>query len=800
MIEIANREIVIDGTPRLLISGEIHYFRLRREEWQDRLDKAKRAGCNTVASYIPWLVHELENGEFDLDGHSRPELDLGAFIDLCAENALFFIARPGPFVMAEMKNEGLPYRLYEEHPEIVPVGWDGAPASTRTVDYLAPAFLAEARTWYAQVMPLIAERLHPRGPVIGVQLDNEVGMLSWVSNTPDLTDNVIADFWRWLREQEGDAAVAERYPSAANDPAAIRSPEEAWVGAFTRDLGWYMRDRFARYFAELRRYVEEFGVRDVPFFVNIHGTEAGGGEPFAIGISQLYESYTREPGFLAGSDHYLGHLSIANLPDLYLINAFMDAVNRPEQPLTSMEFEAGAGDYSSSFDARNEPSDTDFKIRMSLAQGNRLLNYYLFTGGINYRMERQYGDGNDRISFTGERHGTGAPVNPEGKFSYTFDRLARVNTTALAVEDKLTGMREEHDNLAIGFIPDYWMTESRYPKSELVADINQRLRDTRFGGPRRVMARSLLLSGFRFGAIDIQNRPLPQEGRVLALAPALYMAAEVQRKIVDFLRFGGKALFHGELPRYDMTGAPCTILLDALGLEPVGRRESTHQYFLSLTAASWGAPRAEIRAAWAQTFRPTAGTIFHVYGADEAAGFDCRVGEGRAIMVTADIPAELDFFARALPELGTTPGLRHDVEDHGIFLTSTVNDAGERFLHLLNLDNFDKHPHLQFDGQPIAEGRAISLRARDGVMLPFGLAIADGVRIVWSTAEIAARDEASVTFRLTGDEDAVLLETEKRIALSDDYTISEPAPGRLLITSRLRGTGNEHMTVRWESR
>jgi beta-galactosidase len=387
MIEITNREIRIDGEARLLISGEVHYFRLEREEWQDRLDKAKQAGCNAIASYIPWLVHELENGEIDLDGHSRAALDLGGFIDLCAENGLYFIARPGPFIMAELKNEGIPYRLYAEHPEIVPVGWDGKPAPTRTIDYLAPAFLDETRSWYSHVMPVIAKRLHPHGPVIAVQLDNEVGMLAWVSNTPDLTDNLIADFWRWLREKDGDGAVDARYPFAKEDPAAIRSPQDAWVGEFTRDLGWYMRDRFARYFAALRTYAEEFGVRDVPFFVNIHGTEAGGGEPFAIGISQLYESYTREAGYLAGSDHYLGHLSIANLPDLYLMNAFMDAVNRPEQPLTSMEFEAGAGDYSSSFDARNEPSDADFKIRISLAQGNRLLNYYLFTGGVNYRME-----------------------------------------------------------------------------------------------------------------------------------------------------------------------------------------------------------------------------------------------------------------------------------------------------------------------------------------------------------------------------------------------------------------------------
>jgi beta-galactosidase len=75
MIDIQDKQIVIDGSPCLLISGEIHYFRLPVEAWEDRIVKLKEAGGNTVASYIPWLCHELESGEIDLDGHSRPELD-----------------------------------------------------------------------------------------------------------------------------------------------------------------------------------------------------------------------------------------------------------------------------------------------------------------------------------------------------------------------------------------------------------------------------------------------------------------------------------------------------------------------------------------------------------------------------------------------------------------------------------------------------------------------------------------------------------------------------------------------------
>jgi len=134
MIELRNRRFVVDGRPTMVMAGEVHYFRVPRAEWAQRLDLLVEIGCTCVASYIPWLFHELPDATFDLTGRTRPERDLGAFVDLCAERGLTFFARPGPFVMAELKNEGLPYRLYTEHPEIVPVGWDAVPATTRTVD------------------------------------------------------------------------------------------------------------------------------------------------------------------------------------------------------------------------------------------------------------------------------------------------------------------------------------------------------------------------------------------------------------------------------------------------------------------------------------------------------------------------------------------------------------------------------------------------------------------------------------------------------------------------------------------
>ncbi|MGL4335303.1 MAG: beta-galactosidase, partial [Turicibacter sp.] len=273
-ITIKDKQILVDGQPELIMSGEIHYYRVQREDWEDRIIKLKESGCNTVATYIPWICHNPIEGEMDLEGSTRPELDLGGFIDLCAKHNLMCFLRPGPFIMAEMKNEGIPSWIYAKHQEIIPVGWDGGKPTTPTLDYLAPNFLMEVKKWYEAVMTLISSRLCTKGGnVISVQLDNEIGMLSWVSNVPDLTDYLLISFKDWLFSKYSMTEVATRYPFSFNDfdvySQAIRSPRESYSLELFKDLGYYMRHRFAIYIKTLRLYAEEYGVKDIPFVVNI---------------------------------------------------------------------------------------------------------------------------------------------------------------------------------------------------------------------------------------------------------------------------------------------------------------------------------------------------------------------------------------------------------------------------------------------------------------------------------------------------------------------------------------------------
>ena len=82
MVEVKNGNFVINGRNTFLFGGEIHYFRVPRQDWENRIIRAKQAGANLVSSYIPWLIHEYEEGDIDLEGRKRPENDLGAFLQL----------------------------------------------------------------------------------------------------------------------------------------------------------------------------------------------------------------------------------------------------------------------------------------------------------------------------------------------------------------------------------------------------------------------------------------------------------------------------------------------------------------------------------------------------------------------------------------------------------------------------------------------------------------------------------------------------------------------------------------------
>lgn len=157
-IGIEGDHFVLDGKPLQIISGELHYARIPREYWRDRLKKARAMGLNTISTYTFWNVHEPRPGQFDFTGN----LDVAAFIRMAQEEGLHVILRPGPYACAEWDLGGLPAWLLAD-PNIV----------VRSGD---EKFLQPAEKWLARLGQELAPlQITHGGPIIAVQVENEYG-------------------------------------------------------------------------------------------------------------------------------------------------------------------------------------------------------------------------------------------------------------------------------------------------------------------------------------------------------------------------------------------------------------------------------------------------------------------------------------------------------------------------------------------------------------------------------------------------------------------------------------------------
>lgn len=151
-------DFYLDGEKIKIISGGMHYFRVVPEYWQDRLEKLKALGCNTVETYIPWNLHEKEKGVFDFSGM----LDVVRFVKTAQQLGLWVILRPSPYICGEWEFGGLPWWLLKE---------DGM-----RLRCMYEPYLAHVRAYYEKLFEVIAPlQITQGGPVIFMQVENEYG-------------------------------------------------------------------------------------------------------------------------------------------------------------------------------------------------------------------------------------------------------------------------------------------------------------------------------------------------------------------------------------------------------------------------------------------------------------------------------------------------------------------------------------------------------------------------------------------------------------------------------------------------
>lgn len=152
-----SHSFLIDGQRTYIWSGEFHPYRLPSPElWKDVFQKMKAAGFNAASIYFFWGYHSPREGEYDFSGIR----DMDRMLDAARDAGIYVIARPGPYINAEVDSGGFPLWLTTKK------------IRNRSTD---PEYLRYSDEWLTQIDRILARHqwVDGRGSVIAYQIENE---------------------------------------------------------------------------------------------------------------------------------------------------------------------------------------------------------------------------------------------------------------------------------------------------------------------------------------------------------------------------------------------------------------------------------------------------------------------------------------------------------------------------------------------------------------------------------------------------------------------------------------------------
>ncbi|KAF0880752.1 GLBL2 protein, partial [Crocuta crocuta] len=134
-LKVGGSSFTLDGSPFLIISGTIHYFRVPREYWRDRLLQLKACGFNTLTT---------------------------TFISMASEVGLWVILCPGPYIGSDLDLGSLPSWLLQDPKMKLRTTYKG--------------FTKAVNQYFNELIPKIVPLQYGKGgPIIAVQVENEYG-------------------------------------------------------------------------------------------------------------------------------------------------------------------------------------------------------------------------------------------------------------------------------------------------------------------------------------------------------------------------------------------------------------------------------------------------------------------------------------------------------------------------------------------------------------------------------------------------------------------------------------------------
>ena len=169
-------EFFVEGKSVQIRAGELEPQRIPREYWRHRVQMCKAMGLNAISSYFMWNDFERPDGTFDFKTGSR---DVAAFLEICKDEGMWVLFRPGPYVCGEWDFGGLPPRFLKDD------------IAVRSTD---PRYFNDAIKYLSAIADVAEPYLAKNGgPIILTQIENEYG--SWPFKDAAYLRR-LKDFWK----------------------------------------------------------------------------------------------------------------------------------------------------------------------------------------------------------------------------------------------------------------------------------------------------------------------------------------------------------------------------------------------------------------------------------------------------------------------------------------------------------------------------------------------------------------------------------------------------------------------------
>ncbi|OPJ60475.1 beta-galactosidase [Clostridium oryzae] len=557
-LEITKDDILFNGKPIYFWSGEMPYYRINSSHWEDRLKKIKAAGVKFITAYIPWNIHEKEEGRFDFTGKSGDDrCNVVRFIKLIEKLGMYFLPKPGPFICAEVQHGAIPDWLTAKYPEIAMKDSNNRVVGFRQdnkplPDFLNTVYLKYVDKWYTAVYEnILKDRQYPQGPIVAMQIENEFPYSTSELASPfswGYSEVIINMFRRWLKEKHRDIQTYnEKHASNYVSFDYIEPPRK-----LDREI---LNKKHWLAFQDWTMFREYYGVKTLKTYASIFRS-LGMTVPFYHNAGMLEDEAPMNFGSLSDV-MWMGVNFWLSAPPENDMDAYTQGIRRLKQlkggqinrPNFAPELNWGWSDAGRS----------DFLTRytMPFLKGT---NVYTIVDG------NQSGTLNEKpYSNSPEPYPGSSPIDASGNLTDCYAILKRL-TTFTETEGEEFIQAKYNADVAIGFYTPYNYAYVYTKYGEVKKEYYSNKISIPVGANEFMqnVMKGFIENNIDYYCIDVQRASEKALGKIpvmIALTQEI-MDSQTQNKLINYVLGGGKLIILPIIPDKDLKLEPAVKLKD----------------------------------------------------------------------------------------------------------------------------------------------------------------------------------------------------------------------------------------------